>query len=45
MCIRDREKPYDFLLVNDSGRWVIDDVRYFVQGAEPTTLRKILTED
>ena len=39
------EKPYDFLLVNDSGRWVIDDVRYFVQGAEPTTLRKILTTD
>ena len=27
------EKPYDFILVDEAGRWVIADVRYFQNGA------------
>jgi len=37
------EKPYDFLLVKDAGRWVIDDVRY-PQDGQSLSLRDILNQ-
>jgi len=37
------EKPYDFLLVKDAGRWVIDNVRY-PQDGQSLSLRDILSQ-
>jgi hypothetical protein len=37
------EKPYDFLLVKDAGRWVIDNVRY-PQDGQSFSLRDILNQ-